>query len=238
MSKRNLPATSRRLFLGLAGGMFTGALISASGLARAEENDELDTIQCRLTPRETEGPFPLRQLLSRPEVVRRDLTEGKPGVPLALQLKVVDVNNGCRPIEGAGVYVWHCDREGRYSGYNESRGETFFRGLQFADSRGVARFNTIYPGWYPNRVTHIHFQIYLEDPAGSRATVTSQLAFPDSVTRTVYNSAGYAEHGQNSTVPSVAADSIFADGSELQMVTIEGDPVAGYVARLVVAIAA
>ncbi|PTY37407.1 hypothetical protein BGP77_12930 [Saccharospirillum sp. MSK14-1] len=238
MSDNNLPATSRRLFLGLAGGMVTGALISASGFARAENEDELDDIQCRLMPRETEGPFPLREVLNRPDLVRRDLTEGLPGVPLALQLKIVDVNNGCRPIEGAGVYVWHCDRDGRYSGYNDARGETFCRGLQFAEGQGVARFNTIYPGWYPGRVTHIHFQVYLEDPAGSRATVTSQLAFPDTVTQAVYNSRDYTERGQNTSVRSVATDSIFADGSELQVVTIEGDPVAGYVARLVVGIAA
>lgn len=238
MSDSNFPATSRRLFLGLAGGMVTGALISASGLVRANEEEELAELQCRLVPSETEGPFPLRQILDRPELVRRDLTEGQPGVPLALQLKIVDVNNGCTPVEGAGVYIWHCDRDGRYSGYGDSRGETFCRGLQFADGRGIARFNTIYPGWYPGRVSHIHFQVYLEEPAGSRATVTSQLAFPDAVTRAVYDSRGYAERGQNSSVPSVADDAIFTDGSELQQVTISGDPVAGYVARLVVGIAA
>lgn len=238
MSNHNFPATSRRLFLGLAGGMVTGALISASGFVRAENEDELADIQCRLTPRETEGPFPLREILNRPELVRRDLTEGQPGVPLALQIKVVDVNNRCRPIEGAGVYVWHCDRDGHYSGYGDSRGETFCRGLQFADGQGVSRFNTLYPGWYPGRVSHIHFQVYLEDPAGSRATVTSQLAFPDTVTQAVYNSRGYADRGQNASVNSVAADPIFADGSQLQVVTISGNPVAGYVARLVVGIAA
>lgn len=235
MAAPNPQSPSRRLFLGMAGGMVTGALISASGLVRSEEA-LADGVQCRLIPRETAGPFPLHQVLERPELVRRDLTEGLPGVPLALQLKIVDINDGCRPVEGAGVYVWHCDRDGRYSGYDQSRGETFCRGLQFADNRGVARFNTLYPGWYPGRITHIHFQVYLQSPAGSRATVTSQLAFPEDVTRAVYDSELYAERGQNRSVGSVAEDGIFRDGAERQLVDIDGDPVAGYVARLVVGI--
>jgi protocatechuate 3,4-dioxygenase beta subunit len=47
--------------------------------------------------------------------VRRDITEGKSGLPFNLRVKVVDVD-ACEPIEDAAVDIWHCDAEGAYSG--------------------------------------------------------------------------------------------------------------------------
>src|SRR5690606_32075808 len=38
--------------------------------------------------------------------VRRDISEGYPGIPLRLVLRLVDVD-GCTPVEGAVVDVWH-----------------------------------------------------------------------------------------------------------------------------------
>jgi hypothetical protein len=65
---------------------------------------------CTLTPQQTEGPywFDARQ-------VRRDITEGKPGVPLRLLLRVVGAST-CLPIPNALAEIWHCDAAGIYSG--------------------------------------------------------------------------------------------------------------------------
>jgi protocatechuate 3,4-dioxygenase beta subunit len=153
----------------------------------------------------------------------------------------VDVNNSCIPISNAAVYIWHCDKDGSYSGYSSSQngshaGETFLRGIQVTDSDGVVTFNTIYPGWYAGRITHVHFQIYLNDNLTVTATATSQLAFPAAITTAVYNTSQYSK-GQNSSVTSFSQDNIFSDGTEYQMTTVEGDTTSGYSASLSVGLA-
>jgi protocatechuate 3,4-dioxygenase beta subunit len=112
---------------------------------------------CVLTPEQDEGPFYID--LAR---VRRDIVEDRPGVPLALALTVVDANT-CEPIRDAAVDVWHCDALGVYSGEpsEDSRGETYLRGIQLTDASGRAEFATIYPGQYPGRTTHIHLKVRL-----------------------------------------------------------------------------
>ncbi len=118
---------------------------------------------CVLTPQETAGPYPLfNDIASASTYMREDITEGKTGVPLQLLLTFVNVNANCAPITDALVYAWHCDKDGAYSGYNQpgnnTVGQTFCRGVQMTDSRGLARFTTIYPGWYSGRITHAHFR--------------------------------------------------------------------------------
>ena len=119
---------------------------------------------CLLTPETTAGPFYLD-----PGLVRADITEGAPGAPLALVLQVVDAD--CRPIEGVRVDVWHCDAAGNYSGFagqgsdgpRDTRGDTFLRGTQFADARGVVAYETIWPGWYRGRTPHVHYRVFLDE---------------------------------------------------------------------------
>ena len=143
---------------------------------------------CLLTPETTAGPFYLD-----PDLVRADITEGLPGAPLRLTLQVVDAD--CRPLDGARVDVWHCDAAGNYSGYTsqgsdrtrDTRGETFLRGTQFADARGVASFRSIWPGWYRGRTPHVHYKVFLDDATA----LTSQLFFPDGASETVFRGAAY-----------------------------------------------
>jgi protocatechuate 3,4-dioxygenase beta subunit len=147
---------------------------------------------CWLTPEETAGPF-----WFDPHLDRRDIREGRPGVPLTLALTLVDTD--CKPIEGARIDIWHCDKDGLYSGYEQpegdTSGETFLRGSQVTDARGVATFTTIYPGWYGGRATHIHFKAR----TGKRTYVTSQFAFPDAQNDAVYRTALYRGRGKNPT---------------------------------------
>ncbi|MCX8005386.1 MAG: cadherin-like beta sandwich domain-containing protein [Burkholderiaceae bacterium] len=196
---------------------------------------------CVLIPTETIGPFPLLAVLSNSIIVRKDIRESKTGVPLTLRLNLMRLSGSCAPIKGAAVYIWHCDKDGLYSGYSEANnpgqaGLTYLRGVQLSDDSGQVEFTTIYPGWYAGRITHIHFQVYLNNNLNVTATATSQLCFPQSVTQAVYNSALYTK-GQNTSVTSFGADNVFSDGTTYQMVDISGSVASGYVATLNVGIA-
>lgn len=198
------------------------------------------TASCVLIPEETVGPYPLFATIAAAALYQRqDITEGRPGVPLRLTLRIVNANDGCTPITNAMVYVWHCDKDGVYSGYNQpganAVGQTFCRGVQTTDANGEVTFLTVYPGWYTGRITHIHFRVYL----GNSLSATSQLAFPQAATAAVYSSALYAARGPNTSVGSFAADNVFNDGTQYQMCTVSADAsTGGYGATLVVGIAA
>lgn len=223
---------------GTGGGTGTGGTSGASATGGAGGTGGTTVTDCVLIPAETEGPYPLFQDLDAAlAYTRSDITEGKPGVPLDLTLTVVDVNADCAPLAGAMVYIWHCDREGAYSGYSQpgidETGKTYLRGVQATGADGKVTFATVFPGWYSGRITHIHFQVFLSESLAA----TSQLGFPDAIVRAVYDSDGYSAHGQNTSVTSFAADNVFADGTEGQIAEISGSPEAGYVASLVVGIA-
>jgi protocatechuate 3,4-dioxygenase beta subunit len=50
------------------------------------------------------------------ELVRRDVREGKPGLPLLLRLVVLDART-CKPLPNAAIDIWHCDALGLYAGF-------------------------------------------------------------------------------------------------------------------------
>lgn len=106
-----------------------------------------DNSSCVLTP-EVQG---LGHFIAG-EQIRSDISEGQPGVPLALEIQIVDVRN-CQPIPGAFVEVYQCNATGVYSGVQaEGNGNandasnlyaTHGRGIQQTDNEGyVFRFIT------------------------------------------------------------------------------------------------
>src|SRR5207247_8587816 len=126
---------------------------------------------CLLTPEMTEGTYDISD-----EANRRDVTEGRPGVPLQLDLTVVDATT-CTPIPGAVVEIWHADAGGNYSGFGSSASNrTFLRGAQTSGADGKVTFETIYPGWYQGRATHIHLKVHVNG-----ATQTTQLFLDEAV---------------------------------------------------------
>jgi protocatechuate 3,4-dioxygenase beta subunit len=150
---------------------------------------------CLLTPEQTEGPFYLAG-----DLVRRDITDGQPGHPLRLGLRVVDED--CAPVPGARVDVWHADVAGDYSGFTDGSGSddagegtTFLRGTQLAGDDGIVEFATVYPGWYPGRAVHVHVKVHLD----AAAVLTSQLYFPEDLTDTIHAQDPYAAHGTRTT---------------------------------------
>jgi len=162
----------------------------AAGLSPAREIDPqaMGLLQgsCTLTASDVQGPFWLDLGL-----VRTDITEGYPGVPLRTYFRVLDASS-CAPIEGAAVDVWHCEALGAYSGFQSrgTQGLTFLRGIQLTDANGIAFFDTVYPGFYVGRTAHVHVKI--TPHPGSE--LTTQIYFPQSVNDRIY---GLPPYDQN-----------------------------------------
>jgi len=157
---------------------------------------------CIVTASETEGPYPYVGGEITNPLNRSDVTAGQTGVPLTLSFVVVDANNSCNVVTGARVDIWHCNKDGYYSGYANQNsglgaksyvGETWLRGYQLTDSTGVAKFSTIYPGWYSGRATHIHIEVFVNGVMKK----TTQICFSESINNVVYASSLYSSHGVN-----------------------------------------
>ena len=166
-------------------------------------------VKCVLTPEQTEGPYYIAN-----EKLRRNITEGRPGTPLALRATVVDAST-CKPIAGAVVDIWHCDATGVYSGFGQGSGNrTFMRGIQRTDAGGLAAFQTVYPGWYPGRTVHVHVKVYL----GGNVVHTGQLYFPDALTDSVYRGAPYRNRPVRDTRN--ASDFVYRNGGKSSLLSV------------------
>ncbi|MEM5310117.1 intradiol ring-cleavage dioxygenase [Paraburkholderia sp. JHI869] len=155
---------------------------------------------CRLTPEQEVGPYWIDG-----DLVRRDVREGRPGVPLTLDIVLTDART-CAPLIGAAVDIWQCDAAGAYSGYTQMQlppppdfdpkgparppvgwhagpppaprptdHQTFLRGIQHTDRAGIVTFETIVPGNYPGRTNHIHFKVRTASASQSQRTHVSHV---------------------------------------------------------------
>jgi protocatechuate 3,4-dioxygenase beta subunit len=100
------------------------------------------TGSCVVTPSETSGPYPDRLgMLGNTAFFRRDITEGRPGILLALTLTIANTASSCSAVAGANVEIWQCDASGHYSEYAQpgydGTGQTYLRGLQTTDASGA-----------------------------------------------------------------------------------------------------
>src|SRR5262249_807243 len=84
----------------------------------------------------------------------------------------------------------------------------FMRGIQKTDASGVARFTTVYPGWYMGRTVHIHVKVHV----GGAVVHTGQLFFNDTLTDKVFTAAPYASRGDRDVRN--AQDSIYVNGGK------------------------
>jgi len=203
-------------------------------------------------PDETGGPFPGDgsngvNVLDDSGIVRSDIrssfgssTAVAEGVPLTIELTVRDAATGSALV-GAGVYLWHCDRDGNYSLYSDGLEDVnYLRGVQETDAMGTARFTSIYPACYTGRWPHIHFEVY-SDVANAVASgpivKTSQIALPEEVNALVYATSGYEQSVQNVSQVSLAGDNVFRDdGGIHQIATMSGSAASGYTAALTIGV--
>lgn len=188
----------------VAGPLVLRQLTSFTGLQAANHR----TLNCVLLPFHTGGPFYLD-----PEYNRSDITEQITGLPFNLKLTVVGVQN-CAPVPNAVVNIWHTNADGGYSQFDTTSGnvgnhnnDTWLRGYQTTDANGECNFTTIFPGWYPGRATHIHFDVHIgfqpggtvdQNPDPSHLFM-GQMYFPDADVSQIYTQvAAYTGRGNNS----------------------------------------
>ena len=103
------------------------------------------------------------------------------GVPLTIELTLVSATT-CAPLAGRAVYLWHCDRTGRYSLYSSGvTNQNYLRGVQEADANGAVSFTSIFPGLLLGPLA-AHPLRGVSEPGGgddvANKIATSQLALP------------------------------------------------------------
>jgi len=253
----------RRRALGLFGGLGAAALLAACGGSDTTGQGSATTGTASATgstasgdltevPDETGGPYPGDgsngpNVLDDSGIVRSDIrssfgssTTTAEGVPLTIRLTVRDAATG-DAAKGAGVYLWHCDRDGNYSLYSQAAAdENYLRGAQETDAGGTVSFQSIFPAAYSGRWPHIHFEVYgsLSDATSSGPIVkTSQIALPKEACEAVYATSGYEQSVSNLSQTSLTSDNVFSDdGGIHQLATMSGDAAGGYTAALTIGV--
>jgi protocatechuate 3,4-dioxygenase beta subunit len=259
---------TRRRALAVAGGTVAAGGLATAGYQSAFADTTTPTTTATATSSAssgtcmqlmssvTEGPYYLDGAL-----VRKDITEGKSGVPLTLRLTVVDATDGCTPVPGAAVEIWHCDAWGYYSGYTTANpggsapaesedgstadDKTYLRGYQVANANGVVKFETIVPGWYTPRTCHIHLKVHIggekEDGTyeGGKVNFTGQLFFDDEIAESIFALEPYSKHTGSYT--KLADDMVYdGGGASSGLLTLKAvhknDPSKGYKGSLTLGI--
>jgi protocatechuate 3,4-dioxygenase beta subunit len=225
---------------------------AASGAATSAAAGATTDATLAEVPDETAGPYPGdgsngQNVLDDSGIVRQDIrsslgssTTTAEGVPLTIKLTVKDLATS-QALVGAAVYVWHCDRDGRYSMYSAgAEGENYLRGVQPTDESGTATFTSVFPACYPGRWPHIHFEVYqrVADATSSGPIVkTSQVALPQAACEPVYATTGYEQSVQNLGQVSLQRDNVFGDdGGVDQLATMSGGVSGGYTAALTIGV--
>ncbi|KAK4121217.1 Intradiol ring-cleavage dioxygenase-like protein [Parathielavia appendiculata] len=182
-----------------------------------------DSGACMLMPAVDQGP-----LYVKGEEIRKDITGGEKGIPLTLAIQVVDYRT-CQTVPNAYVDIWSSNSTGIYVGVQGYPGMgdpndasilqgTTLRGVQPTDSHGVASFDSLFPGHYEGRATHIHAIVYLgatKQPnntiTGGRAAHIGQLYFDQSLITAANQVAPYSTNRMR--VTQNTADFLFMQGA-------------------------
>jgi protocatechuate 3,4-dioxygenase beta subunit len=224
----------RKDFLKNSLGLLGASLIVPKVLVSCSESKTISQGDCKVWAAETEGPFPTKK---PEEFLTKNIKGDRKGVEATIKINLKNIDDNCKPLKDAIIDIWHCDKDGDYSQYGammmqptDYKSYKFLRGRQITNANGDVEFNSIFPGWYQGRATHIHVHIY--DKNGKSLKVT-QIAFPegdDSVVATV-NAAknyGYTKGLEGYTYN--AKDMVFEDDKEgTQISNVTGSLDKGYI---------
>lgn len=143
--------------------------------------------------------------------------------------------------------MWHCNSTGVYSGIVASGNgdssdstnidNTWLRGIQQTDSDGVAQFESLFPGHYTSRATHIHVMVHTNATLQKNSTLGSenyashvgQAFFDQDLISAVELTAPYNTNTQELTTnadDSILSEEVATDGVDPVMeYTLLGDSV-------------
>ncbi|KAI1074325.1 protocatechuate 3,4-dioxygenase beta subunit [Whalleya microplaca] len=161
--------------------------------AEAPYYEVLQNETCILTEEVTGGPY----IWPQSQTLRQDITEGQPGVPMLLDIGVMDLAT-CEPLPNVLVDIWYCNATGSYSSFtglspntpfeellkqlNKTIGPdldlhtdntTFLRGVWPTNDNGITEFTGIVPGFYVERSIHIHAQVHENYVIRGNGTIAS-----------------------------------------------------------------
>ena len=207
-------------------GAFVAIPTTISSCSKSEDTNPTTSGSCTISPTETKGPFPI---LTPTQLVRASIIGNRTGIALLMTLTIQDKSNGCSPLSGVLVDVWHCDKDGNYSQYGGTSlqsinytNETFLRGRQTTDSDGKISFISIFPGWYSGRAPHIHLEVLT---SSGTSLLVSQIAFPKDICDTVYATSGY----KGSANQLNETDNVFSNSLSLNLAdSLTGNVTDGY----------
>lgn len=210
-----------------------GMAVAAPSLLRANADNNSEVAVCSVTNSETAGPFPTHTPTS---LTSANIVSDRTGIPLTINITINNTNGGCGALAGAFVDIWHCDKDGYYSEYGGTGMQTvdytavhFLRGRQVTDANGLVTFNSIFPGWYNGRATHIHVHIY--NAAGTSLLVT-QIAFPEGTNSATVQVNASSANGYTKGMTGYtynASDNVFSDGVTNELGTVTGSIAGGYI---------
>lgn len=164
---------------------------------------------------------------------------------LVIDTQVIDVDT-CEPVPDVHIEIWHCNSTGVYSGIVASGNgvgssdpsninATFLRGVQTTDSDGVAQFETVFPGHYTGRATHVHVMVHMNGTvranntwSGAVAAHVGQMFFDQTLISQVDAVTPYSTNTQ--TITENADDSILSsetgnDVDPMMEYTLLGDTI-------------
>ncbi|KAI1426550.1 Intradiol ring-cleavage dioxygenase [Xylaria sp. FL1777] len=159
--------------------------------------DSIQNDTCVLSPVVTEGPY----VWPRSQTLRQDMSEGQAGVPLWMDIGVINVNT-CEPLPNVLLNFWHCNSTGSYSSFTglspntefvelldqlgidvddfeigvtdlHTDSTTWLRGMWPTNAEGIMEMKTIFPGFYVGRAIHIHVQVFTDWTLHGNGTVSS-----------------------------------------------------------------
>ncbi|KAI5926470.1 protocatechuate 3,4-dioxygenase beta subunit [Camillea tinctor] len=155
--------------------------------------DALQNNTCILTEEVTAGPY----VWPQSQTLRQDITEGQPGIPMILDIGVMDMET-CEPLPDVLVDIWYCNATGSYSSFTgrspntpfeellkelnmtigpdldlHTDDTTFLRGMWPTNDNGITEFTGIVPGFYVERTIHIHVQVHENYVIRGNGTIAS-----------------------------------------------------------------
>jgi protocatechuate 3,4-dioxygenase beta subunit len=235
---------TRRQTIGIAGAAGAGYVLAGPRGLLDHLNDSDEALakaakKCvRLTPEQEEGPFYVNV-----NMIRRDIRESSQGVPLTLRVRVINPKT-CRPIRHAAVDIWQANAAGVYSdeASEGTTGQSYLRGIQFTNKKGFATFQTIYPGHYQGRTTHIHVKVHIASEqsgggiSGGHVSHTGQLFFDDDVTTQVY-AANSVYGGSTAARVLNSNDQVYTgQNGQRALLALKGGPSSGYTGSIVLGV--